>query len=63
MKTLLRRLRGKQKSVPPTDADSYENQLQILRQQLPDATEQERDLIASVPVSYTHLTLPTIYSV
>ena len=53
MKTLLRRLRGKQKSVSPTDADSYENQLQILRQQLPDATEQERDLIASVQ----HLTM------
>ncbi|MDB2685719.1 TylF/MycF family methyltransferase [Mariniblastus sp.] len=53
MKTLLRRLRGKQKSVPPVDINSYQQQLSSLRQQLPDASDQERELIASVQ----HLTM------
>ena len=53
MKTLLRRLRGKQKSVPPVDADSYRQQLETLRQQIPDATDQQRELIAAVQ----HLTM------
>lgn len=53
MKTLLRRLRGKQKSVPAVDVDSYEQQLSMLRQQLPDATDSQRQLIASVQ----HLTM------
>ena len=52
MKTLLRRLRGKQKPVA-VDVDSYEQHLKTLRQQLPDATDQERELIASVQ----HLTM------
>ena len=53
MKMLLRRLRGKQKSVPLADVSSYEQQLITLGQQLPDATVQERELIASVQ----HLTM------
>ena len=53
MKTLLRRLYGKQKSVSPTDVDSYERKVSTLRQQLPDATDQDRELIASVQ----HLTM------
>ena len=52
MKTLLRRLRGKQKSAP-VDVDFYQQQLCTLRQQLPDATDQERELIAAVG----HLTM------
>ena len=53
MKTLLRRLRGKQKLVPPVDVDSYEQHLKTLGQRLPDATVQQQELIASVQ----HLTM------
>ena len=53
MKTLLRRLRGKQKSVPPVVANAYQQQLSVLRQQIPDATDQQRELIAAVQ----HLTM------
>ena len=53
MKTLLRRLYGKQKSMPPVDVSSYEQQLRKLRQQIPDATDQECELIASLQ----HLTM------
>ena len=53
MKTLLRRLYGKPKSVPPTDVDSYERKVNTLRQQLPDATHQDCELIAAVQ----HLTM------
>ena len=53
MKTLLRRLYGKQKPVPPTDLDSYDRKVSALRQQLPDATDQDCELIAAVQ----HLTM------
>ena len=53
MKTLLRRLYGKQKTVAPADLDSYDRKVSTLRQQLPDATEQDCELIAAVQ----HLTM------
>ena len=43
-----------------------ENNLSLVKNQfkeLPNNIEAEQAVIGSIPVSYTHLTLPTIYSV
>ena len=49
--------------VPDFKASNKRQALQILARKAADIAGLEQHLVMDIPVSYTHLTLPTIYSV